>query len=383
MKANYPIGPAVASGNNYIDSTPTHLNQDSYQIRVDQTFGEHDSLFGRVSYYNEPQLGANGYAGATSFANDYGWNGVLHEIHTFGPTAVMDAFFGRNVGDADTGNNLPGVPAGFANQLIQLGVSSNFASNFQGGRGPFVPQYSAAGYLGGANESVQDTRYADNWMFGGSFTKILGKHTLKMGATFSTNNTGSPIFNENANFAATPTQNPASAAGTGDAFASLLLGLPDNAGRRNVLETEHGGWVNGVYFQDEFKVNSRLTINLGIRWDVTLWPIYGKLPAPDAYVGDLDLSDGSYILANVPGPCTATQGFPCIPGGVLPEHVKVTPYGNHAIYTNDYSNVQGRAGLAYRITDKTALRAWATAVSMIAGTLSFSWLRIMKVHGLI
>ena len=145
--------------------------------------------------------------------------------------------------------------------------------------------------------------------------------------------------------------------GTGDAFASLLLGLPDNAGRRNVLETEHGGWVNGVYFQDEFKVNSRLTINLGIRWDVTLWPIYGKLPAPDAYVGDLDLSNGTYILANVPGPCTATQGFPCIPGGVLPEHVKVTTYGNHAIYSNDYSNVQGRAGLAYRITDKTAFRA--------------------------
>lgn len=290
-KVNFPLGPPVASGNNYIDSTPTHLNQDSYQIRVDQTFGEHDSLFARVSYYNEPQIGSNGYTGTASFANDYGWNGVLHETHTFSPTAVMDAFFGRNVGDADTGSNVPGAPAGFANQLIQAGVSSNFLGNFQGGQGPFVPGMNVSGYLGGAQQSVQDTRYADNWTFGGSFTKILGRHTLKMGANFATNNTVSPIYNASESFSATPTQNPASTTDTGNPLASFLLGLPDGANRRNVLETEHGGWVNGAYFQDEFKINSRLTLNLGLRWDVTLWPIYGNPPAPDAYVGDLDLSN--------------------------------------------------------------------------------------------
>ena len=147
-QSQFSYGPAVSSGNNYIDSTPTHLNQDSYQIRVDQTFGEHDSLFGRVSHYNEPQIGSNGYAGASSFANDYGWNAVMHETHTFSPTAVMDGFFGRNLGNADTGSNVPGAPAGFAKQLIQLGVSANFVSNFQGGQGPFIPGMGVTGYLG-------------------------------------------------------------------------------------------------------------------------------------------------------------------------------------------------------------------------------------------
>jgi hypothetical protein len=357
-KAIFPVGPPVASGNNYVDSTPTHLNQDSYQIRVDQTFGEHDTLFGRVSHYNEPQTGSGGYPGTASFANNYGWNAVLHETHTFGPTAVMDVYFGRNSGEADTGNDVPKAPAGFVNQLIQLGASPNFVGGFQGGQGPFIPGMTIAGYFSGngGGQSVQDTTTVDNWAFGGSFTKIVGKHNLKMGANFSTNNTQSPIFNTSDSFATTQTQNPASSAGTGDAFASFLLGFPDSASRRNVLETEHGGWVNGVYLQDEFKINSRLTLNLGIRWDVTLWPIYGDISKPDAYVGDVDLSNGTYILANVPGACTATQGFPCIPGGVLPENVRVTKYGNHAIYSNDYGNVQGRAGLAYRITDKTALR---------------------------
>jgi hypothetical protein len=357
-KANYPVGPAVTSGNNYVDSSNTTLNQDSYQIRVDQTFGEHDSLFARVSQYNEPQTGSAGYAGTATFANDYGSNGVIHEIHTFSPTTVMDAFFGRNLGNADTGTNFPGVPSGFANSLIQLGLSTNFTSNFQGGVGPFVPGMGSSGYLGGSGQSAQDTRYADDWTFGGNFTKIIGRQTLKAGATFATNNTRSPIYNTSESFSATETQNPASggAAGTGDAFASFLLGLPDSASRRNVLETEHGGWVNGAYFQDEFKVNSKLTVNLGLRYDVTLWPIYGNPPAPDAYVGDIDLNNGTYILANVPAACSATQGFPCIPGGVLPAHVVVTSHSNHSIYSNDHSNWQPRAGLAYRITDKTAFR---------------------------
>jgi hypothetical protein len=355
-KGNFPTGPAVASGNNYVDATPTHLNQDTYQVRVDQTFGEHDSLFARVSQYFEAQTGSAGYAGSSSFANNYGSNGVIHEIHTFSPTAVMDAFFGRNLGDADTGRNFPGVPAGFVNSLIQQGLSSNFTGNFQGGVGPFVPGMTVPGYLGGSGQTTQNTRVADTWAFGGSFTKIVGRHTMKMGVNFATNNTVSPIYNTSESFASTQTQNPASAAGTGDAFASFLLGLPDSASRRNVLETEHGGWVNGAYFQDEFKINSKLTLNLGLRWDVTLWPIYGQPPAPDAYVGDIDLNNGTFILANLPPACSATRGFPCIPGGTLPANVVVTSHSNGSIYINDHSNWQPRAGLAYRVTDKTAVR---------------------------
>jgi len=385
-KVNYPTGPYVASGNNYIDNSPTQLRQDTYSVRVDQTFGEHDSLFARVSQYWEPQTSSDGYAGATSFAHDYGSNGVIHEIHTFGPTAVMDAFFGRNLGDADTGNNPLGATTGLGTSLLSLGANPNFLGNFQGSTAVFTPGMGTS-YLGGSGQSAQDTRYADDWTFGGNFTKILGRHTLKAGVIFATNNTRSPIYNTSESFSAVPTQNPNSPAGTGDSFASFLLGLPDSASRRNVLETEHGGWVNGGYVQDEFKINSKLTLNLGLRYDVTLWPIYGQTPAPDAYVGDVDFNNGTFVLARVPAACSATQGFPCIPNaqygatpaniasqisalgltgvlpvsdfvgsGALPPNVVVTSHGNGSIYTNDHSDWQPRVGLAYRLTDKTALR---------------------------
>ena len=102
-----------------------------------------------------------------------------------------------------------------------------------------------------------------------------------------------------------------------------------------MLETEHGGWVNGGYIQDQFKVNSRLTMNIGLRWDVTLWPIYGQTPAPDAYVGDINFNNGTFVLANVPGACTATQGFPCIPtaqygGGIGTGQLPPNVVGYHA-----------------------------------------------------
>jgi hypothetical protein len=354
---NFPTGPYVASGNNYIDTSPTHLQQDTYNIRVDQNFGEHDSIFMRVSQYWEPQTSSLGYAGTTSFANNYGSNGAIHAIHTFGPTAVLEGYFGRNLGEADTGSNPLGVSSGLANQLISLGMNPNFLGAFSGTSENFVPGMGASGYLGGSGQGLQDTVTADDWVFGGSFTKIIGRHTLKMGASSATNNTMSPIYNTSEGFAAVPTQSPTNPqTNQGDAFASFLIGLPDSGGRRNVLETEHGGWVNGFYFQDQFKVNSRLTVNLGIRWDVTLWPIYGQPPAPDAYVGDVNLNNGTYILAREPGACTATQGYPCIPGGTLPDHVTVTTHSNGSIYSNDHRDWQPRVGLAYRLTDTTAIR---------------------------
>jgi hypothetical protein len=103
-------------------------------------------------------------------------------------------------------------------------------------------------------------------------------------------------------------------------------------------------------------VSKRLTLNIGLRWDVTLWPIYGIRGTPDSYVGDLNLNNGTYILTGVPAACSSTVGFPCIPGGVLPPNVVVTDRGSGAIYRNSYDNWQGRFGFGYRLTNRNAVR---------------------------
>ena len=65
--------------------------------------------------------------------------------------------------------------------------------------------------------------------------------------------------------------------------------IPNNAGRRDVIETEHGGWVDGFYFMDQWKVTNKLSVNLGLRYDFTLMPIYGDDKNKNNEIGDMDL----------------------------------------------------------------------------------------------
>jgi hypothetical protein len=54
----------------------------------------------------------------------------------------------------------------------------------------------------------------------------------------------------------------------GSSFASFLLGLPDSANRSNSQELELRNWALSPYFQDDIKLSPRLTVNLGLRWDI-------------------------------------------------------------------------------------------------------------------
>ncbi len=344
-------------GTNSVDNTRNITGQDTESLRLDEQLGVKDSLFGRFSTYNQVDSGSAGYAGATQKTFLHGYNIAAHETHTFGPATVLDVHLGRNWGQDNVLKAWQNASAGFISQLQGLGFSPNFNGNFRAGQGPFVPNIGISGFLGTGGNNVQDTRISDIWEFGGDFTKIRGRHTLKFGANFATNNTQSPIFGVSEGFTAVATTNPPSPGSTGNALASFLLGLPDNANKRNVLETEHGGWVDGFYAQDQWKATDKLTVNIGFRYDVTLWPIYGDFKNQEIFVGDLNLNDGTFVLAAQPPACSATQGEPCIPGGTLPEHVVVTPFKNHAIYHNNYDNWQGRLGFAYRLYPKTVVRA--------------------------
>ena len=102
------------------------------------------------------------------------------------------------------------------------------------------------------------------------------------------------------------------------------------------------------YFQDQWRVTDKLTINLGLRYDVTINPRQGKASNGSNITGDFNFSNGTYILQNPAPACSSTQGAPCIPGGALPAHVTIAKNGK--IIHDDYSNIQPRIGFAYRLT---------------------------------
>ena len=354
-------GPSLPGGNLY-DTTGNPLNQDSFNGRIDQNFGSRNSLLGRISYFNESSYGSGGYPGALKAISIDGWNASVHELHVFGHSDVLDVHFGRNLGNDAVTLQFPQAPANFPSALINAGFSPQFISHFTAFPGSIIPSIAIDGYASTSAYNGQTEQLANTYEYGGDFTRVLNRHTVKVGYSYSTENFFGPVYAAGEGLSAFQTsnlENPAgsSGAGTGDALASFLLGVPTSSFWRDALVTEHHGSIQGGYGQDQYKITPRISVNVGLRYDLSEWPVYGSLSNGTGYVGDVDLSNGTYIVSAIPPACSSSIGAPCIPGGSLPANVLVTSTGNRNLHHTDYGNWQGRLGIAYRLRDATSIRA--------------------------
>ena len=123
---------------------------------------------------------------------------------------------------------------------------------------------------------------------------------------------------------------------------------------------------DGIYVEDQFKATPKLTINLGFRNDMVWTPIYGTGKGGNFYTGNANPVTGKYQLNALPPNCSATQGAPCIPNGIytasstpgtgqLPANAYVSP--SLRVVKNSLADWAPRFGLAYRLNDKTVIRA--------------------------
>ena len=388
--------PSATSAFNAVDTTRSIVRQDEFHGRLDHQFTTNDNVFARWSQFRQPVTGSGGFTGLNHFQITNGYTVGLGYSHTFSSTSFLETHFGRVLLDISQGSSFldPSHATG-----TSLGFSPNFASGFIGGVS-LIPNITINGFIGNIDPSAHGAAHTDQtqgtniWQFGGNFTKIYGRHTFKMGTDFATNNANALYLNASEVFSASNTDNAASPGTAGNSLASFLLGAANSFKRRNVKETEHGGWVDGAYFADSWKVTNKLTINLGLRYDLTLMPIYGALKDGNGFTGDLNFNNGTYVLTHLPPMCAQVNPVPpCIPFGLgpgglnpkpgqsyLPANVVVTPHANGAIFQNDLTNFQPRVGFAYELTRTTVLRAaygrfydnWA-AVTQSAQNYEGSW----------
>jgi hypothetical protein len=349
--------PTPTDPNNGLDTTKSITRQDEGSGRLDHQFSDHDNVWARYSSFRQPVTGSGGFAGLLHDQVTDGYNLAVNYVHLFSGSMLAEFHFGRNSVNIDQGSQFANAGSSFGTQLF----NQNFAGNFKGGVS-MIPEVVIQGYIGNPNPSahgaaqIDDTHVSDIWEYGGDFTKTIGRHTFKAGGNFASNNTNALYLNSSVQFAAANTANPVDLSG-GNAIASFLLGDPNNASRRNVVETTHAGWVDGFYAMDQWKVTDKLNVNFGLRYDITLIPIYGNSPNDNYYVGDMDFTNGTYILAHNAPSCLQTNAAPCIPGGVLPANVLVTPLGGGAIFHTDFNDIQPRVGFIYQLLPNTVLRA--------------------------
>ncbi len=376
-----PATGALVNGSNYYATERSSQTQYSGTIRFDQYFGNNDQIMFRYSQYNLAESSPSDLTGIYSI-NQPGHNYIGHWTHEFNSSAVSDVYFGRNYGFIDTGTTQPLEPSNFVPELQADGMSPYWMNLTT--IGATAPQFTASGYSEGFSGSqLQGTGLADDWQFGGSFTDVLGRHTIKAGVDFQTNNMVSPIAYNGVGFAPQQTASLGANSTGGDGWASLLLGIPGNATYRSIYEDVHGGWIDAAYIQDQFKATNRLTVNFGFRNDFVLTPIYGTGHGSNFYTGEANPLTGTYTLNALPPVCSATQFAPCIPDGIytgpgssapgtgqLPAHTSVNP--TLRMINNSLFDWGPRLGLAYRINNKTVFRAaysrfydaWGTIIQL-------------------
>ena len=355
--------------NNYLASTQNRTTADQGSIRVDYTLGSKDALNGRYSQndatLSSPSSLANLFATGFSGKNMGGnW------VHTLSNTLIAEFTGGYNALNIPQAILTP-VDEGALFTSVGLGAGFN---EYPGSNGPpdspQIPGYNltsgvGSGYTGYWNGAgpIGPMHIAQG---GATLTKVAGNHTLKFGASYYhtwmyTNWNGNNedfsykgTWNAACQFAASnataltqcPTYNAKAGdlGGGGDPVASMLLSIPDSATRNlgnsgvNLIENTPAGFA-----QDSWKVNRKLTVTYGVRWDFS-----SPMGEKNNRLATYDYQNRKYSIL---------EDDKDLPQGNLPANVVILP--RHSILTPHYLDFSPRLGFAYQIDPKTTLRAGA------------------------
>ncbi|HEY1948392.1 MAG TPA: carboxypeptidase regulatory-like domain-containing protein [Bryobacteraceae bacterium] len=280
-----PNGPGTLS--NFTSTANNVIDDNGFNARLDYTMSEKDSMFARYSWekfnLNAPQgqaacclptptsaaaqfqLGPFVAGPQVTRLRDSG--GAYGETHIFTPTLVNEFIAGFTRALPYTIQSDYGIPA--ATSLGILGINlNNYTSGLPniavGNTGEFT------GISGGPAILPVDPRQT-TYQIGDEMSKTLGSHQLKFGYRYI-RNLISPYDNTNTrgtlNFADNFTNNPITNSG-GNGIATLLLGYSTSGTRGYLIQPPYmKNQEHGAFLQDDWKVTRRLTVNMGLRYDV-------------------------------------------------------------------------------------------------------------------
>jgi hypothetical protein len=338
-QANVPGGPFA---NNYASLPADTLVDNKFDIRVDQTFSQGTTAFVRYSQHQGTIVSPPNIQGPAG-GNSNGTVNIFNQqiaggvTHIFNQNSILDARFGftrTDGGKTPYGASMTSLMAGVPGlPTAPIAVRS---LNVQS-----VNQYSQFGNQG------SNPQFQNPWVLNPkiNYTWIRGRSTYKVGyeyqAIFTTVDDFNPVYGQdtydgsfsfNGIGGAPATSTAFSAADTGTkegvALADFIFGARDTYQLNNYVNVHLNQRMHNFYFQDDIRVNNKLTVNAGLRYELVT-PIW----------------ESNNLLANY-DPTTQSL-IQATPGSIY----------NRALVNMPKLDFAPRFGLAYQLDPKTVVRA--------------------------
>jgi hypothetical protein len=250
-------------GGNYTTSTAAQIDGHQFDVKIDARLSDKDNFSGRYSFGNYENPGSRGAlpTDLTSLSFSRPQNISLNWTRTINSNIVNEARLGFNravfISDAFDWNKL-------GNANAKFGIAGTQA----------IPGLTlinlGSGLSGVGAQAVTENNVTNTFHYGDNLSISHGRHYFKMGGQwlryqqnrfYPGNNGLLGFFTYGNTF-------------TGVAFADFLLDQLTQKGLGNTGGQNPGKWGHrqnrvGVFFQDDYKVRSNLTLNLGMRWEYT------------------------------------------------------------------------------------------------------------------
>ncbi|MGH9325651.1 MAG: carboxypeptidase regulatory-like domain-containing protein [Terriglobia bacterium] len=338
----YPLPNTGAPGqtsNNWQELVPSNTGFTDFNnidARVDYDPRPHDSVFARASWRKMPLYFEDCPYPLAVPQYRWGKSGVIAWTHILNPSAVNELWFGgtyhRNFYEANAfGNNL----------LQQFGIQGISTAGIHD-----APEFDITGVTAWDLDADCDSYESNPETTLEVIDDVIwtsGRHLMKFGFDavrdrLDGNKISSNVYG----------QYSFTGVYSGSGYGDFLLGIPQTttAGLPSP-EWDFRGTTYGLYGQDQFKVNSKLTLNYGLRWELQE-PYSSKTGS----IYNFDPQTGALVIPDA----GANHVSPFFPTNVPIETASQAHYPAGTLLSFNGTNFQPRMGFAYKLFNKTVIR---------------------------
>jgi hypothetical protein len=362
LLAAYPLPNTGVIGktyNNYSWSQHVSDKTNQFDFRVDANLSARDQMFVRGSWSHEDRytttvLGSIFDGGSGGTFMNYAKSGVFSWNHVFSQNLITQARYAYNWGLAD------GYQQSYTKDLNpEYGL---------GGIAAYSPKLGNGGLIGiqingfptiGANMFRPSPEGQNTYQIIDDTTWLVGNHSLKFGVNLQNArysvyqpNYGRGVYNYNG----TRTALSSSTYATGYGLADFLADQQTQAWVSNPTPTNNGHWYTGLYLQDAWKLNRRLTVNMGVRYDYFTAPVNSIDAQAEFYptsATNKPGASGRYLLPTSQKNATLSTVYS---NAMAANNITVAYTDNRSLVNSQHVNFAPRLGIAWQVSDRLVVR---------------------------